>query len=414
MIGGRGSAAPVAAGACFVVGLLLSGCGLVGDAPTSGEELGRDSAGVRIVDNGMAVGWPEGRTPTVRVDLEIGAAGGTGPDVFGNVVALAVDSVGAIHVLDQQAARVVVFDAEGRHRGTLGAPGAGPGELSPGATAVLVAPDGVVTVPDMGNARVTRFAGDGSATSWPLRLEHGIPVRWDDLADGTLVAQLRAVSPSGGDLADPIVRYGTAGSVVDTLTSLPGGASVTVGDGGLPSISLFAPEPLWDVAPDGDLAWAMNSDYDIRRHAPDGSLTSVVRRDVDSRSVSQRDRAVLTEMVRDLMLDQGVPAAAVQEISARMRIADRFPALAAVHLDGDGGVWVQRVAIPTDAGEDAVVDPMDLGSADWDVFDDAGRWRGTVRLPERFTMMAIRGDALYGVVRDDLDVQRVVRLRLER
>lgn len=114
------------------------------------------------------------------------------------------------------------------------------------------------------------------------------------------------------------------------------------------------------------------------------------------------------------MVDQGVPPAAVQAISSRMRIADEFPALAAAHVGPNGRVWVQRVAIPSEAEEDeAPLDPMNPGSPDWDVFEGAGRWLGTVRLPERFTMMAIRDDALYGVVRDALDVQRVVRLRLE-
>ncbi len=415
MRGRRRSAATPALSAILGIGLFAGACDPSGGARPAESDVGRDSAGVWIVENGAAVGWPEGRPPAIRVDLEIGRADGEGPDVFGNVVAVDVDSAGAMHVLDQQAQHVVVFDATGGHRRTLGSPGSGPGELGPAASAVLVGPDGSVAVPDAGNARVTRFAPDGSTDSWPLRLQQGVPIRWDGLADGTHVAQLRAVTaPPSGLPSDVIVRYGMDGTVLDTLGSLPGGASVTVGDDGLPAISLFESEPLWDVAPDGILVWAMNAAYEIRRHAPDGSLVAVVRRDSGRRPVSQQDRAVLTELVRDMMVDQGVPPAAVQAISSRMRIAADFPALAAVHVGRDGRIWVQRVAIPSEAEEDdAPLDPMNPGSPDWDVFDGDGRWLGTVRLPDRFTMMAIRDDALYGVVRDDLDVQRVVRLGLE-
>lgn len=406
--------ATLALGATIGLGLFRIGCDGARTVARAGPDLGRDSAGVWIVENGAAVGWSSENPPVIRVDLEIGTPDGGGPDTFGHVVAVDVDAAGNVYVLDQQAGHVVVFDADGRHRRTLGNPGSGPGELGAGTSTVVVGPGGHVTVPDVGNARVTTFAPDGSATSWSLTLQQGVPIRWDGLADGTLAAQLRAiVDPASGLSSDPIVRYGTNGVVLDTIISLPEGASVTVGADGLPTIRLFEPEPLWDVASDGTLVWAMNSAYEIRAHAPGGSLTTVVRRQASRRPVSREDQRALTGLVQDMLADQGVPPAALQAISDRLRIAEHFPALAAIHLDSDGGIWVQRVGIPSEADDDTPLDPMNPGSPEWDVFDANGRWLGTVRLPDRFTMMAIRGDALYGVVRDGLDVQRVVRLRLE-
>ena len=53
--------------------VVMAGCDEPGAVPGAEGAAGRDSAGVRIVENGAAVGWPEGRPRAIRVDLEIGA-----------------------------------------------------------------------------------------------------------------------------------------------------------------------------------------------------------------------------------------------------------------------------------------------------------------------------------------------------
>jgi hypothetical protein len=55
-----------------------------------------------------------------------------------------------------------------------------------------------------------------------------------------------------------------------------------------------------------------------------------------------------------------------------------------------------------------------MGSDDWEVFDDQGRYLGVLTMPARFAPMRIEGDALWGVQRDELDVPSVVRYRLVR
>jgi hypothetical protein len=54
----------------------------------------------------------------------------------------------------------------------------------------------------------------------------------------------------------------------------------------------------------------------------------------------------------------------------------------------------------------------DVGSPDWDVFDAQGRFLGVVNTPAGFTPRVFGGDKIYGVWRDELDVQYVVRLRI--
>ncbi len=45
----------------------------------------------------------------------------------------------------------------------------------------------------------------------------------------------------------------------------------------------------------------------------------------------------------------------------------------------------------------------------WDVFDRAGRYLGVVNMPPRFQPRLFHEDEIYGVWRDDIDVQYVVR-----
>lgn len=56
---------------------------------------------------------------------------------------------------------------------------------------------------------------------------------------------------------------------------------------------------------------------------------------------------------------------------------------------------------------------LDQGSPLWDVFEADGRYGGVVELPDRFTPFAIEDDRIYGVLRDDFDVQYVQVHRLD-
>jgi hypothetical protein len=55
-----------------------------------------------------------------------------------------------------------------------------------------------------------------------------------------------------------------------------------------------------------------------------------------------------------------------------------------------------------------------LGGPQWDVFDAEGRFLGSLRLPERFRITRITDDWVVGVQQNELDVERVTRLRLLR
>ena len=76
----------------------------------------------------------------------------------------------------------------------------------------------------------------------------------------------------------------------------------------------------------------------------------------------------------------------------------------------DNSLWVQRIGIPSEMTDDEKenFNPLlDQGSDEWDVFDAEGRLQGMITLPDRFTPFALQGDLLYGVWRDELEVQYV-------
>jgi len=409
-------------GACVIAAALACGSDGGGDA-WMGEVV--DSGGVRVIVSRGAGLWGD-EPPAIEEVLRFGSLSGGGPDEFGKVVALDVDASGRIHVLDQQAREVRVFDAEGRHLRTLGGPGAGPGELSASVLGVFVAPDGTVGVPDIGNTRITRFGADGAAiASIPIRLEHGVPIRWDATMDGALVAQLRHVPGAtmapgevGSTARDPLVRIPIQAlegrSFTDTLASVPTGTSVTAGPDGVPRIGLFMPEPIWDLSESGTLVTAMNSEYRVDVHGSDGILSHVLVLAGERRAVTEAEKTRIRRLVGEMMADQGLPPAMVERITRETTFADTYPALAGVLARPNGEVWVQRVRTldETASGEAADFDPQDLGDRRWDVFEPGGRYMGVLTLPERFALMKVVGDRVFGVLRDSLDVQHVVGVRV--
>ncbi len=80
-------------------------------------------------------------------------------------------------------------------------------------------------------------------------------------------------------------------------------------------------------------------------------------------------------------------------------------------------LWVQQVRPPRNLSEDERenLNPLFglwLGSPDWDVFDSEGRFLGVVTMPARYQPLRFLGDRVYGVWRDELDVEYVMRLRV--
>jgi len=78
-------------------------------------------------------------------------------------------------------------------------------------------------------------------------------------------------------------------------------------------------------------------------------------------------------------------------------------------------LWVQRIRALSDmsAEEKESFNPLqNIGSAEWDIFDAEGRYLGIVEMPFHFQPLGFHDDSVFGVWRDDLDVQYVRVMRI--
>lgn len=399
--------------------VLAAACAAPGDG---GEWTGtvEDSAGVAIVRNPDRGIWTDATAWRVSEELRIGVAEGDPNLQFGQIVGLDVGSDGSIYVLDQLGQRVQVFDAQGTYLRTIGRPGSGPGELSPATLAVFLTAGDTVLVPDIMQQRATRYTPDGTPVGQvALQMLEGMPVRWMHGPDGSIVEQTRVIPVPGATAAADsssgvIRRRDMAGSVRDTMLTLPPSESFTM-RGNTPNFRLFSSEPLWAVLTDGRLAVAMNDRYRIELHDADGALRRVIVRQVEASPVRDADKEQLRDRMREVMAQSGAPPQAIQMVVANMEFAPNFPVLSELQAGPDGTLLVQRVTTVDKmnlSGSGAAA--FEMGAPEWDVFDREGRLLGVLTLPERFRPLRIVGDEIYGVIRDELDVQQVMKLRIQR
>lgn len=405
--------------AVLVTVAALAGCGSA-DAGWQGTV--RDSAGVSIVSNTGGAVWAPGEEWTLEEELRIGTAEGEAAYQFGEIVGIDVDGDGRIYVMDQQAQEVRVFDADGSFSHAMGRPGAGPGELSQAAGPVFVGPDGVVAVPDIMLQRISLYTPTGEPEgSVPLPMTEGIPSRWLKAANEDIVQQAMIMAMPGQADVEPrnlILRRDPRGALKDTLLVMPAGQTMDF-SGDQPRFRLFSAEPVWAIDQEDRLIHGSNAEYRFRIVNRDGTLERIVEKDAPRRPLTSRDEEEFRRVIRQAWERAGMPPQAMEMMSQSLSFADYYPAYAIVNGGPDGTIWVQAVQTPEAAMElGGTFNIQDIGAPTWDVFDGDGRLLGVVRTPPRFSPLLFKGDHIYGVLRDDMDVQYVslqyVRQRPDR
>lgn len=393
---------------CQVV-LAFTVIGCSADAPgrARGEWAGSivDSAGIRVVTNPPEALWEASESWRPVEDLEISDRATPGLE-FGEIIDVDVDSRGRILALDGMAKAYHVFGPDGAHLMTVGRPGGGPGELAD-PFQLLVLPGDSVLVPDVGNARASVFAPDGSlARTFPVDFLDLAARRWGIAHDGTVVAR-RAEST-----ADVLVRLGAAGEVLDTVARLD--SPFRPGAGGGPV--LLAPVPVWTALPAGGVAHGHSHSYRITVSDSQGAMRLAFSRPVNPAPLSESQRDVVRAGLRATVVEQGVPEAAADQLLAQLAFWDALPVIAELLPGPEATYWVQRAAAP----EAMRFDRLNVYRTDgfrgdaWDVFDADGRCLGEVRFPSGVRLLRIRDGLLYGIRLDELDVPSIVRFRLER
>ena len=283
-------------------------------------------------------------------------------------------------------------------------------------------PGDTLLVPDMANQRVNRYAPDGTSLgSFPLRIENGIPMSIVATRTGVVAEQVRPLSlpdRPAPDSLDVIVTLATDGSVIDTLMTFPPGAGLDLSNERGPQRTLFAAEPVWTLSDDMQLFFGITNEYRISVFDPEGNLQRIVTKPSEPAPVTERDQEMMWEVIEQ-QIRSLVPPESFTAIMAQTRqslgFADFFPAFVSMSIGPNGSIWVQHLRPPAEVTEEELETydmAQDIGSRDWDVFDPEGRYLGVVTMPPRFTPRIILEGKIYGVWRDDLDVQYVTRLRI--
>lgn len=362
---------------------------------------------------------------------EIRMGGIDDPDyAFGFVRAAVVGPDGRVYTLHANDAFVRRWTAEGRPDGQIGRAGEGPGEFSaPGAMGFFGDSLWVVDVRTytatyfdlageyLGQVKPeVRFASreDGPTASPPR------PQR--PLRDGSWVGRKPAWSHeiATGELTEiPLVRMDSTGSVLDTLfvdRMRPTDILALIredGQGGFYGRQPFGDGNvvLWDdhgVAVLERRAWTGEGPAElvVRRIGWDGAVSearvpysaeplaaervdSVVRADADRmHSFMARSRPGLTlAQFRDLLSD------ATYRPGYLPPVKEAFAAV-------DGAIWMQRF------------DPVD-GRDVWRVLGHGGQIEREIHLPAGLRPLWSDGTSLLGVETDELDVNYIVRYRVE-
>ncbi|MDH5642890.1 MAG: 6-bladed beta-propeller [Gemmatimonadota bacterium] len=405
--------------ASFPALLVLAACAS-GSSEATWDGTVTDSAGVQIVQNTENSIWRGDAGWTLTEEFRIGSADGDPDYEFGQISGIVVGPNGNVFVLDAMASQVKVFGPEGLLLNRFGGPGSGPGELGQGAAMMMLAEGATIVIPDIANQRVNLYDLEGESTgSYAVQLETGVPVKWETTTSGTVVNQLRQFPFPGRegpmDTMDLIASRNSEGQVVDTILSIPAGQTFSMA-GGNPQMKFFSSEPSWTLNGDDGVWFATNDEYRIELFDSAGLLSRVLTKPFERRPITEADQAAFLDAMMRLFSERGLPPQAVEQVRSMISFADMFPAFLQFFVGPNQSLWVQHVQAPSEltAEELETYNPqLQLGSTDWDVFNSEGHFLGVVEMPQTFQPMRFTDDAVYGIWRDELDVQYVMKLGIE-
>lgn len=399
------------------VGWIILGCaiGCGGGDGWTGTVL--DSAGLTVVHNGEQGSWHPGDQWTVREVLRIGTAEGEPDYQFGAIVGITEGAGGRIYVLDQHDHQIKVYRSDGSFDFRFGGGGSGPGELGPGAAPILHGPGDTLLIPDLQQRRVNRYLEDGTSIgSFPLGIESGIPIRWQETSSGAVVGQFRPLSlpdRPAPDSMDFILALQPDGTIADTILTFASGRTFSITRSGF-ELKIFSTEPLWAMG-DSALAFGVSDDYRIELHDQARGLVGLFTRPFTLQPVTETDRSVIIAAIEKAWRSAGLPPAAVAQMRNNVSFGEQFPAFQQMLAGPEGTIWVQRIRRPSDLPPELLEDPdfqRLSGSTEWELFNRGGRYLGVTTLPERFTPMRVRGESILGVWLDELDVPYVLKLEV--
>lgn len=352
--------------------------------------------------------------------LSIGMIDGPEEYTFGRIAAITVTAGGTIVVADQLARTVRAFDGEGRHLWSAGREGSGPGEF--GHISAMASVADTIVVADGRLARLTVISADGEfVRTSPLPLHvgrEGFITKFAPVEPGRYVAETitgcslprkdnydnkwRLVLWSEGSADARILQEHTRTTVI----AIYGDSFCST------MINPLGRTPLFDASPNGVIAIvdAGNSVAAMyERVGSDGpvGMSTEIRPSGAPPSISSAERELFQDSVVARQANPGNESGVLNERARRymefgkeLELPETWPAIQNVLLDERGRAWLQRPLRFRDS------------FATWDRYTAGGPPEVTVVLPKDLEAKLFRGDAVYGLVQDELGVQYVKKLRI--
>jgi hypothetical protein len=321
---------------------------------------------------------------------------------FSQITDMDVDSRGQIYAGDG-VGEIVVIHANGTLVRRFGRMGAGPGEFEAVSTLHLLPADSLYVFDGYG-LRATVYLPQSERVAYTLRFpqpEFSYPLDVEPRRDGLLIGHFRRINgdvPIAGQRRDDVIRIlDRDGSVrVDTALTVPEPEVLEIA--GPTSRGFFLPgfarRSLVRWGPDGRLysLWTDSARVSVHdaRGRPQGGFTARL----------PYPRLPLTMATIDSIWKESASAgysrrALTEAFRARWQT---WPAVQDMLVDDASRIWIHPVTQTPDAK--------------WLAFDARGTQLATLSLPRNVQPRLIRGDRLYGVGRDSLDVESVVVYRL--
>lgn len=280
-----------------------------------------------------------------------------------------------------------LLDANGNSMKRLGRRGGGPAEYRT-ANRIAVDGDDRLIMWDDGNGRLNVYETDGS-----FRASARLPIHYGGCCDADAVTVdslnriwLRASAPArdrsgrSTDLEIPVfVRFDAAGALIDSSFAppLPGGdppmTTVRQPEAGVTVVQVadipYGTKTTYTVSPFGDLVFGQGRPYVVHAEAQGKPLR--IEREYVPVPVSDDERAQRRARIEFL-------------------VRRRTPSWRWTGPDVHRAKEKRR-----------------------DVFEADGRYLGRVVAPRTFTAFAMRGNNVWGVLRDEYDMPTIVKMRID-
>ena len=348
-------------------------------------------------------------TWTLVEELRVGSVDGDGPDGFAYLKGLVVLDGGTFAVLDSEVQELRVFGPDGAHLATHGRKGQGPGEFVD-ANGLMLGPNGRIWVPDARNGRMSIFdPKDGFIESFRF-----VDANFGWVWNGAMVDGSRIYRPWSDGNREQIRIYDLTMTRIDSLPlsadrpedeeydpAREPSAFYQETDGGYMMYGIpFFPAEVRYIDSRGAV-WSTRAgdpEYRIARWDPGGDTTLLVETRRPAVPVPAVERDSVIDGMREMLSNMGVGRQWDWS-----RIPNVKPAVEAIFQSAEGNLWVRTPS----GGEGAL----------FDVYSGDGAYLGTAGLEpglDLFDRVApvVRGDTVWLIATDELDVQYVVRGRI--